>query len=134
MFLKLQELLTRVNAVVQNMGCLRMIICGHLTEVICKVISNWIVTCILIVLEKIIRCNIHNWHKISFIYPGNAIFTQNMNCNVTCKLKCREIFATQNMYQAMQKRMHQKIRMKQEKLHENMERSSVIRQLNSIKK
>lgn len=116
------------------MGCLRMIICGHLTEVICKVISNWIVTCILIVLEKIIPCIIHNWHKISFIYPGNAIFTWNMKCDINRKLKWHEIFATQNMSQAMQKRIHQKISMEQEKIHENMERSSVIRQLNSIKK
>lgn len=34
------------------MRSVRMVICYHLTEVIGYVISNWIVTCILIILSK----------------------------------------------------------------------------------
>jgi hypothetical protein len=29
-----------------------MVVCGHLTEMVCDVISNWVKTCILVVLQR----------------------------------------------------------------------------------
>lgn len=44
-------LLTRVSIEVHDMRGISMIICSHFTEVVCKVISNWIITTVLIVLQ-----------------------------------------------------------------------------------
>lgn len=45
-------LLTRVSIEVHDMRGISMIVCSHFTEVVRKVISNWIITTILIVLQR----------------------------------------------------------------------------------
>ena len=45
--------ITWIFLVVQKVRCLRVVVCYHFTEVICKVISNRIVTGIFIILKNL---------------------------------------------------------------------------------
>jgi hypothetical protein len=84
---------TRVFTIVQNMGRICMIVSSHLTEVVCYIKGDRVVTCILIVLGNRTGVNqqqitnsalskrktwknlfkSHNWRKGNFLYYPNVL-------------------------------------------------------------